>query len=329
MTNRTLVMQPQSNPTQARRPGPPARPPQKASRSGKWLRTLGLMAGALSVGTITAVLFAVLWPAAWAPAPPPPKQALAKVAPATTPTEAARALLQLLGAGDDQSVGSLLAADAPAAQRLADLKALQIRPLRGGPLPGSGPEYAEVLIWSEYTQAGKQARGYFQLQVVHEHDEWRVHAADGPVAPRDGWSVFKFPTESLDGQPVKVKGPAVLWAPRQPEPDLVQDMIVLHKALGADLPLVLVVDPSTPVGWEKVALQGGWSGPVWRVRGRLEELSVPALWLYKGAAGVLLDSDARAVASLGALDPGRYYAAPVWPGAAVQALQAHGLLPEK
>lgn len=304
-------------------------PPRKATPRPRPVRfrALGLAAGALAAGTVSALAFALLWPAGGAtPAAAPAAAPAAPAVAPDTPAATAREFLARAGAGDSSGSQALVAAGGPGAGRLAEFRQMQVRPLRGGPLPGASPDAAEVLLWSGYRRAGAEALGYFQLRVVREQGTWRVAGADGPVAPREGWAAYAFPTETAGGQRVAVRGPAVLWAPRRPDPDLARDMAALQQQLGDRLPVVLVMDLPAPAGWEKVAQEEGWTGAVWRVRGRLEELPVPALWTYKGATGVLLDADGKVVASLGALDASRYNAAGPWPETAVQALAAHGLI---
>lgn len=329
MTNRNLIMEPQRKSAPGRPRALPGHPPALKAPRPAWLRTLGLTAGVLAAGAVSAVAFALLWPGGSSPAARSTDAAGAAAPALDTPAGAAREWLARAGAGDAAGARALRGHAGPADDRLSDLARMQVRPLRGAPLPGAGAEAAEVLLWSGYRRGSKEALGYFQLRMVKEQGGWRVAAADGPVAPRDGWGTWQFPAEALDGQPVTVRGPAVLWAPRRPDADLAQDMAALHQRLGSDLPVVLVIDLSTPAGWEKAAREAGWQGPVWRVRGRVEELPVPALWPYKGAQGVLLDADNRAVAPLGALDPGRYNAPPDWPASAVQAVRAHGLIDRK
>jgi hypothetical protein len=295
-----------------------------------WVASFVLVAGALSaaVGTATVqwlypktapgavaapapVAAPVAAPGAVA-APAPVAAPVAAPAPAR-PTQAGpveTVALESIRLAGDGNVAGTLALTAPGAVSEASvqqLARLRPTPLRAARLPGAAGEPVSVLVWADYRREdGKQAHGVYQVAVTGE----KVTGITGPVAPDGGYR--PLPLEPLDEKAHKVdmaqyKGKGlVLWAPRNPEPGLAEAMAALQGAYASQgVAVVLVLDVPAP-DWLASARQGGFQGPVWRIKGRLEDVPVPSKGIFLGATGVLVNRDGLVVASLAALDPGRY-----------------------
>lgn len=105
-----------------------------------------------------------------------------------------------------------------------------------GALPGPGPDVT-VLAWARYSRGGTPSLGLFQVTVT---PNGQVQAVEGPLALREGWATFRLPAaDAATGRPAAQAGPAILWAARRPEPDLVPALAAVQQALAGQVAVVL------------------------------------------------------------------------------------------
>jgi len=309
---------------------------------------VALVAGALSA---LVAMLTVEWiypadgraaAAAQATAPAPAAAAAARevVAPPAPATPAPAKPVDPSSPQDEQIALNLLrkasAGDVAAALKLADpaitaealrdqVGRLAATPLRAAGLPGAG----RVLIWADYArESGGRARGAYDLTVAGG----QVTQLKGPLAPEGGFKPLPFEVldedaRKLDMAPYRGRG-LLLVSPRLPEPGLAETLQQLSTTFAPQgVTVALLLDIRSP-DWAQAARQGGFDGPVWRAKARLEDVPLVSRGQFLGAYGVLVDREGYAVASLAALDPSRHGlpdrtvsdVAPV-------VLRAYGLLP--
>lgn len=201
-------------------------------------------------------------------------------------------------------------------------------PIRAGTLPSEAGGPTSLLVWTTYTRDGQPSRGAYQVAV----SDGKVVEVNGPLVPDGGYA--PLPWQPLDEQARKIdlslyRGRGlVLFAPRAPEPGLLEAMTSIqrdYQKLGIEV--VLVIDIRSP-DWITTARHGGFQGPVWRVKARLEDVPVVSPGRMFGASGLLIDPDGHVVASLAVLDPSRYGLPEQEPyGVAEAVFRAYGLLP--
>lgn len=185
-----------------------------------------------------------------------------------------------------------------------------------------------LLVWAEYRLPGLPTRGLYDVTV----QKGKVTALTGPLTPDGGYARFALQPQDEQGRPVDLKAYAgralLLLSPRTPEPGLADLLTRLQATYGPkDIDVVLVLDIRSP-DWLAAARQGGWQGPVWRVKARLEDVPLVSRANLLGAYGVLVDREGYAVASSGVLDPLRYDLPDQAPlDLADPVLKAYGLLP--
>jgi hypothetical protein len=290
-----------------------------------YLVSVILIAGALSavvaMATVTwiyphrptEVAVAAAAPSEPAPAAPPAQPpAVTTTTPAPDPgpaqpagpeEQAALEFIRRAAAGD--SKGALALTAAGGGGITAEL--LQDQVTRFSPSPQwvarlpAAPGSVPVLVWVTYGRDG--ALGLYQVTVAGG----KVRAFKGPMAPEGGYGPLPMPlldeqARPLDLTPYKGHG-LVLISPRQPEPDLADILSALSAAFapkGVDV--VLVLDIRSP-DMTAAARAAGYKGPVWRVKGRLEDVPLVAKGTMHGAYGVLVDRTGIATASLAALEP--------------------------
>lgn len=277
---------------------------------------------------------------------PPPEKA-PEVAPAATPaapspiaapaeaaTAQAAAAKQV--AGDEATALEFIrragSGDLPGALQLsAGLTEAAIRdqvtrhqavPLRPAKLPGGN-----VLVWMDYRRSGTNARGLYQLSL-----KGGKVTALRMLTPEGGYAVADLKPVDEQGRPVEMlpyqgKG-LLLISPRLPEQGLTELLTYLEATYSPKgVAVVLVMDMRSP-DWVAAARQGGFSGPVWRIKSRLEDFTLAGKTTLLGGYGLLVDREGYAVATLGALDPLRYNLPEETPaGVAPTVLRAYGLLP--
>jgi hypothetical protein len=187
--------------------------------------------------------------------------------------------------------------------------------------PGSVP----VLVWVTYGR--DNALGVYQVTVTGG----KVRALKGPMAPEGGYGPLPMPlldeqARPLDLTPYKGHG-LVLISPRQPEADLADILASLSAAFASKgVDVVLVLDIRSP-DMTAAARAAGYKGPVWRVKGRLEDVPLVAKGTMHGAYGILVDRNGIATASLAALEPLGYGLADETPlSIAPTVFRAYGLL---
>lgn len=307
-----------------------------------WTVTAMLVLGAISA---TVAMVTVTWlypqgrgqsvastasatpPAAEPTAPAAAAQPLRTAAPTGLEERAAVEVIRLASIGDLR--GALALTAGLTEPQLKAVTGLSPTPVSAAPLPAANGSPAEMLVWTQYRLDGLPARGAYTVAVA----DGKVTALAGPLAPAGGYA--RLPWTPLDEQARKVD-PAtysarglILVAPRTPEPGLAETMAQLqreYQARGVDV--VLVIDVRSP-DWISVARAAGFQGPVWRVKGRLEDVPAVSPGLFLGAVGLLVDREGFVVASLTALDPSRYgLTETVTPSAVAPAvLKAYGLTP--
>jgi hypothetical protein len=192
-----------------------------------------------------------------------------------------------------------------------------------------GPQGAtRLLVWADYRLAGMNARGAYDLTIRGG----KVTDLTGPLTPDGGYVQPSLQPQDEAGRPVDLTAYAgkalLLVSPRAPEPGLPELLNGLQATYSPrGIAVVLVMDIRAP-DWLDGARQGGWEGPVWRIKSRLEDVPLVSRATLLGAYGVLVDPDGYAVASLAALDPLRYDLPDLTPiDMADTVLQAYGLLP--
>jgi hypothetical protein len=198
-------------------------------------------------------------------------------------------------------------------------------PGRVAQLPGA-PGITTVLIATANGPMGMHS----QYQVTIRQN--RVHGLKGPMAPEGGFSPLALTLLDEEARPLDMaphKGRALLLiAPRAPEPglaELLTDLQQTYAPQGIDVALVL--DMNSP-DWLAAAREGGYAGPVWRVKARLNDVPLVSRGTLLGAYGVLIDRDGYAVASLASLEPLLYDLPDQTPAAiAPVVFRAYGLLP--
>ncbi len=201
-------------------------------------------------------------------------------------------------------------------------------PYRAGTLPSEPGKPVNLLVWATYRRDGESARGAYQVSV----SGGKIVHVNGPLAPDEGYA--PLPWEPLDEQARKIdlslyRGRGlVLISPRAPEPGLLDAMAHIHKEYKEQgVEVVLVLDIRSP-DWIGTARNGGFLGPVWRIKGRIEDVPVVSPGRMLGASGLLIDPEGLAVASLSALDPSRYGVHERGPlSIASGVFRAYGLLP--
>jgi len=201
-------------------------------------------------------------------------------------------------------------------------------PYRTGTLPSEPGHPASLLVWATYRREGDPARGAYQVSVA----DGKVVHVNGPLAPEGGYAPLPF--EPLDEQARKIdlalyRGRGlVLVAPRAPEPGLLEAMVQIHNDYQKQgVEVVLVLDIRSP-DWIGTARNGGFQGPIWRIKARLEDVPVVSPGRMMGATGLLVDPEGFVVSSLTVLDPSRYGVQDQAPAEiAGDVLRAYGLLP--
>lgn len=223
----------------------------------------------------------------------------------TTPTNDAEVAAELIRRAAAADLPGALALVTPAVTE-QDLR-LQITrltptPLRTALLPGN----AGLQIWVDYRREGRPARGYY----VVAFDGGKVRSLKGPIAPEGGYGPIGLPIQTEDGQPVELtacKGKGLLLvSARVPEPGLAETLVDLSQTWAPKGIEVVLVTDMRSADWTTAARAAGFSGPVWLVKGRLEDIPLPSKGRLLGAYGVLVDREGYAVASLSALDPFAY-----------------------
>lgn len=201
-------------------------------------------------------------------------------------------------------------------------------PLWASRLPGPEDGPAQLLVWAQYRREGLAARGVYQVTV----SRGKVSAVTGPLAPELGygplpWTPLDERARKLDMEPYRGRG-LVLIAPRAPEQGLLETLVELQREYSPQgVEVVLVLDVRAP-DWITTARMAGFSGPIWRVKAKLEDVPVVTQGHLLGAAGLLVDRQGTVVASLTALDPLRHGLADRTVGSiAPLVLKAYGLLP--
>jgi hypothetical protein len=290
-----------------------------------------LVAGALAavVGTATVEwLYPQMAPAASA-RPAVTSSHPAPGAPASPLESLALEVLRRTGVGDIFGALALTAPGSVSEEALRQAARLSPRPLRAAILPGPEGRPAQLLVWADYQRDNaKTARGLYQVTITGD----KATALSGPVAPEGGYLPLSL--QPLDEKARKVDMNAyrsrglLLFAARNPEPGLAETMARLQAAYAPKgIDVVLVLDVRSP-DWLPAARAAGFQGTVWRIKGRLEDVPVPSQGPYLGAAGLLVSRDGLAVASLAALDPGRYGLLGQPPDSIAQLVfQTYGLLP--
>lgn len=297
--------------------------------------SLLLAVAALSAVVAIATVEWLVYPTAGAPvaSTPPPSESVKTTQPlaAQTPPSQAPAgpdealaldFVRRAGAGD---LAGALSLTAPSVFKQEQLRTAVARfspaPVRAGKLPGTP---TVVLVWTQYrNEVGAQARGLYQVTV----SGGKVTALAGPIAPDNGFHSLSLEPLDEQARPVDMaayKGHSLLLvAPRNPEDGLLEAL----KAMPPGIDVVLVRDIRSP-DWVGSARQGGFTGPVWLVKSRLEDLPVVSQTRFLGAVGILVDRDGYAVGSFAALDPLRYNLPDsTLKDVAPLVLKAYGLLP--
>jgi hypothetical protein len=311
-----------------------------------WTLCIIAVAGAVSAVVATATV-TWLYPrqyAAAAPQPAPQATVAQPPVPLTatpvtaTPQAAAPAATTQAGQTAMELIRRAAAADLPGALALAgpaiteaDLRSQVTRlfplPVRTAPLPGLEAT-SPLLVWVDYRREGRQARGVYEVRV----GGGKVQNLKGPLAPEGGYAPIALEMQTEQGRPVDLatyKGQGLLLvSPRVPEPGLAETLVQMTAAYGPrGIAVVLVTDIRSP-DWVAAARQAGYTGPVWRAKGRLEDVPLVSKGRLLGAYGVLVDREGYAVASLAVLDPLHYDLTDQTPEQiAPTVLQAYGLLP--
>ena len=160
----------------------------------------------------------------------------------------------------------------------------------------------------------------------------KVRSFKGPMAPEGGYGPFMLTLLDEQARPLDMapyKGHALLlFSPRVPEPglpELLNQLQMAYASRGIDV--AVVMDTRSP-DWAAAARAGGYKGPIWRVKARLEDVPLVAKGTLLGAYGILVDRDGLAVASLSALEPLNYNLPDETPASIAPAVfRAYGLLP--
>jgi hypothetical protein len=211
---------------------------------------------------------------------------------------------------------------------LPSLTKLAPQPLRASPLPGATDRTGTILVWTTYTRPdGTPGSGPLLVQF----QDGRPKSITGPLVPPGGYTRPTFTL--LDEQSRRLPAaayqgkPLLLIAPRRPEAGLGYLLTSLHQALAPHgVTVALVIDVGAP-DWIAAARKEGFTGPVWRLKGQLDQIPVVTPGLLEGAAGLLIDPDGYAVGSLTLLDPTAYDLFDKEPAQiAVQVLTAWGLI---
>ncbi|HYF91898.1 MAG TPA: hypothetical protein VD969_06605 [Symbiobacteriaceae bacterium] len=196
---------------------------------------------------------------------------------------------------------------------------------RAATLPGPRGS-VNVQVW--VLIGPNQTRSLYQLTVAGG----KVRSLKGPMAPEGGFGPFGLTlldeqARPLDMTPYRGRG-LVLISPRTPEPGLAELVRQLQAACGPQgVDVVLLMDIRSP-DWVAAARAAGYTGPVWRVKARLEDVPLVSKGSLMGAYGVLIDREGFAVASLAALDPFQYGLPDEAPPAiATSVFRAYGLMP--
>lgn len=162
----------------------------------------------------------------------------------------------------------------------------------------------DALVWVTYRMDGQFRRGYYLVEV----EQGRV---EGPFAPDGGYRPFALSAlDGATGRPVSLpdyhgRG-LILVTPRRPDPQLPTWLEAVRKeALAWGVHVVLAVDTAAP-DYQAYARKMGYEGPVWRVKGNLENVRTVSSFSLLGATGLLVDRTGTVVAPLSALDPARY-----------------------
>ncbi|HWI52996.1 MAG TPA: hypothetical protein VNT01_12730 [Symbiobacteriaceae bacterium] len=198
-------------------------------------------------------------------------------------------------------------------------------PQRVAKLPGPAGS-ANVLVW--VTLGTNQGRSLYQVNVAGG----KVRSVNGPMAPEGGYGPFALALLDEQARPLDTapyKGHALLLvSPRVPEPglpELLNQLQMAYASRGIDV--AVVMDTRSP-DWAAAARAGGYKGPIWRVKARLEDVPLVKKGTLLGAYGILVDRDGLAVASLAALEPLNYNLPDETPASiATVVFRAYGLLP--
>lgn len=201
-------------------------------------------------------------------------------------------------------------------------------PRRATRLPGPAASPLTLMLWADYRLEGLPAKGQYMVTMQNG----KVTALKGPLSPEKGFQPFTTPMIDEQGNPVQLvnylgRG-LLLVTPRTPEPGLAELLASLHATYASrGVEVVLATDIRSP-DWVAAARKAGFTGQVWRVKLRMEEVPLVSRGTLLGAFGVLVDRSGFAVGSLGALDPLGYNLPDKTVADIVPAVfQAYGLLP--
>lgn len=275
-----------------------------------WGSSALLVVGALSA-TIALTTMNWLYPTSAAPAAgkavvlSTPAARPAMVSAESTGAElAALAFLERVSAGDISGARAMAAglSDATYEQTLQLKPVVQQAALL--PVPAGAPD--SVLVWTTYRRDGRTARGAYRVTL----EAGKVIGATGPLAPEGGYGPLPWQPIDERGRKVSLEGykgrGLVIIAPRLPEADLTAVLTRLQTEFSPmGVEVVLAVDLGGP-DLTAHARNAGFAGPVWRIKGHLEEVPVLSKGRLLGAVGLLVDRVGTTVASLAALDPSRY-----------------------
>ncbi len=274
-----------------------------------WIASIALVLGALSA-TVSMATVKWLYPtSASAIDPPPPEEATAtaRVNTQEAPSSAELGALEFIrrASAGDTAGAKALAAELPVGlyEQIANL-----RPVvqKAAALPGPAGAPTPVLVWSTYRREDHTARGAYQVSIQNG----KVTGVSGPFAPDGGYQTLPWAPTDEKGRKVNLnsyKGRGlVIVAPRAPEADLVPSLARLQaESAPKGVDVILAVDLGGP-DLTSYARNSGYTGPIWRIKGHIEEVAMVSKGRLMGAAGLLVDRTGLAVASLTALDPARY-----------------------
>lgn len=259
------------------------------------------------------------------PYTPPPLTS--QPGPPATPDELlALDVIHRAGTGDLAGARSL--SHSIPAEVWEELERVRPSPGRAVTLPGPEGGPVQVLVWTQYRREGALARGAYQVAISGT----KVLGITGPFAPSSGYRSLPFKPLDERARPVdmsKFEGRGLLLVtPRLPEADLVPLMNDLQREYSPrGVEVILLLDTLSP-NWVTAARRFGYTGLIWRVKGRVDEIPVVTRGGMLGAIGLLVDRQGTVVSSLAALDPSRYSLPDkTVPEIAAQVLRVYGLLP--
>jgi hypothetical protein len=212
--------------------------------------------------------------------------------------------------------------------QVKNLQWLRPHPLRAARLPGGDASSGEVLVWTSYQLPdGGSGTG----PILVRYAGGRPVEVVGPLVPPGGYTRPELDLRDENGrrlpQGETTGKPLLLIAPRRPEAGLGYTLTSLQKRLAPHgVTVALVIDIGAP-DWIATARKEGFQGPVWRLKGQLDQVPVVTPGWLDGAVGLLIDPNGYAVGSLPLLDPTRYNLFDREPAQiAEQVLQAWGLI---